>query len=87
MLAAQLLAQEQLHVDAGPILGGLLCILPFLIVGLLGTVFWLWMLIDCLANEPSGNDKILWTVVILLTHLLGAILYYFIRRPQRMRGG
>ena len=87
MLAVQLLAQQEVH-GAGTALGGLLCcFLPIFIFGLLGTVFWLWMLIDCLANEPSGNDKILWTIVILLTHVLGAILYYFIRRPQRLRGG
>jgi len=72
-------------VDGGIV--GLLCFLPFLIIGVLGTVFWLWMLIDCLVNEPSGNEKILWAIVILLTHLLGALLYYFIRRPQRTRGG
>lgn len=63
------------------------CALPIFLIGILGTIFWLWMLIDCLSKEPSGNEKILWAVVILFTHLLGALLYYFIRRPQRMRGG
>ena len=53
--------------------------------GILGTIFWIWMLIDCATNESSeGNDKLVWVLIIALTHLLGALLYYFIRRPQRM---
>ena len=63
----------------------LMFMLPFALIGLLGTVFWVWMLVDCLTNESSeGNDKIIWAVVILMTHLLGAALYYFIRRPARI---
>jgi preprotein translocase subunit YajC len=44
------------------------------------------MLADCLINESSqGNAKIIWTLVILLTYFLGALLYLVIRRPQRKR--
>ncbi len=61
------------------------CFLPMFLVLVLGTAFWIWMLVDCLMNEPSeGNDKVIWAVVIVFTHLLGAALYYFIRRPQRI---
>lgn len=64
----------------------LVCMLFSLALGCLTTVFWLWMLVDCLSYEPSdGNDKILWVLVIVLTHVLGAVLYYFIRRPERIR--
>jgi hypothetical protein len=69
------------------LLGGfeLLLVLPFLVLGLLGTVFWIWMLIDCAMNEPSeGNDKLVWILVILFTHLLGALIYFFVRRPNRL---
>lgn len=65
---------------------GLLFFLAALAIGTLGTVFWLWMLIDCATKEPStGNDKLIWMLVILFTHLLGALIYYFARRPQRMQ--
>jgi len=65
---------------------GLLFFLTALAIGTLGTVFWLWMLIDCATKEPStGNDKLIWMLVILFTHLLGAMIYYFARRPQRMQ--
>lgn len=63
-----------------------------LLVGLFGfavlalsTVFWIWMLIDCATKEPSAsNDKIVWVIIILLTHWIGAAIYYFVRRPKRI---
>jgi hypothetical protein len=73
--------------DAGFTFAGMgcFCFLPFFLIAVLGTVFWIWMLVDCLMNEPSqGNEKVIWAIVILLTHLLGAALYYFIRRPKRI---
>ena len=46
--------------------------------------FWVWMLLDCLQHEPrEGNDKVAWTIVIVVLQLFGAILYFFVRRPQR----
>ena len=69
-------------------LGGLE-ILLFLGVGLMGvvgTVLWIWMLIDCATKEPSaGNDKIVWILVIALTHWIGALIYFLVRRPERKR--
>lgn len=54
-------------------------------VVILSAAFWIWMLIDCLTKEPSqGNDKLVWFLVIFLGNLLGAEIYYFIRRPERM---
>ena len=50
-----------------------------------GTVLWIWMIIDCATNEPSeGNDKVIWILIILLTHLIGALIYFLVRRPQRI---
>jgi hypothetical protein len=64
----------------------LLILLPVFFIGILGTVFWIWMLIDCASNESSqGNDKVVWILVIALTHFLGAAIYFLVRRPQRMR--
>lgn len=48
-------------------------------------IFWIWMLVDCATKEPSeGNDKIVWILIILLTNLLGAIIYFVARRPKRL---
>ncbi len=55
-------------------------------VSILGTAFWIWMLIDCATNEPSeGNDKLIWILVILFTHGFGALIYFLARRPTRKR--
>ena len=54
------------------------------VFGLGGTIFWIWMLVDCATKEPStGNDKVVWILVIALTHWIGALIYFFVRRPQR----
>ena len=55
-------------------------------IAVLGTIFWIWMLIDCLTKEPSeGNDKLAWVLVILFAPLIGALIYYFVRRPERIK--
>ena len=73
------------------LLGGLEFIILFLImlpVCLAAFAFWVWMLVDCAMKEPSqGNDKIVWVLVILFTHFIGAALYFFIRRPKRIAQG
>lgn len=43
--------------------------LLILIVGLVGGSLWVWMIIDCATHEPSGMDKIVWILVILLGKL------------------
>jgi hypothetical protein len=52
-------------------------------VGLTMFIFWVRMLIDCAKNEPEGNDKLVWIIVIVFTGIIGAFIYYFVRRPQR----
>jgi hypothetical protein len=59
-----------------------------LAVGLfiIASVFWVWMLIDCLANPRLLTvEKVVWFCVIFFLHLLGAVLYYFAGRSgQRL---
>ena len=64
----------------------LLLILPFVI---LGFVFWLWMLIDCLKRPDDkfaiggNNAKLIWVLVIIFTGFIGALIYYFIIKIKR----
>jgi prolipoprotein diacylglyceryltransferase len=52
---------------------------------LLGCAFWIWMIVDCATKEPNdGNDKLVWIVIIVFTQIIGALIYYFVRRPQRI---
>jgi hypothetical protein len=54
-------------------------------ISLLLIVFWAWVLVDCIKNEPAGTaDKYIWLAVIVLAPVFGAALYVFIRRPQRI---
>jgi hypothetical protein len=63
----------------------LVFILAAVVIGVLGIIFWIWMLVDCALNEPSeGNDKIVWIIIIVFAQLIGAIIYFFARRPKRM---
>jgi hypothetical protein len=71
-------------------------LLPFLLAVFVGLsiltlvilifVFWIKTLIEVLTMEPStGNDKIVWLLVVIFFHLIGAVLYHFIRRPERIK--
>jgi Phospholipase_D-nuclease N-terminal len=64
----------------------LLCLFgTIFIIGILGSIFWIWMLIDCLTKEPDeGNSKLAWALTILFLHFIGASIYYFVRRPERL---
>jgi len=65
---------------------GILCVLPMVLLGVLGTIFWVWMLVECLTKESSeGNDKLIWALVIVLTNVVGAAIYYVARRPTRIK--
>jgi len=55
-----------------------------LLVSLVFFIIPIIALIDILRNDFEGNNKIIRVIVILLTWLLGAILYYFIGRQQKI---
>jgi cytochrome c oxidase assembly factor CtaG len=62
-------------------------ILHLLIAALVlgASVFWVLMIIECATKEPTGgNDKLIWILIIIFTHWFGALIYYFVRRPQRI---
>tara|TARA_R110000850_G_scaffold250386_4_gene375393 strand:- start:5167 stop:5391 length:225 start_codon:yes stop_codon:yes gene_type:complete len=62
-----------------------LLILGIVALVIFQVVMWIWMLVDCLQNEPStGNDKVIWVLLMVFLGILGSLLYYFIRRPQRI---
>ncbi|BBD60392.1 putative TPR domain protein [Nostoc sp. HK-01] len=50
------------------------------IVGLLMTGFWLFMLYDCIRNEPKQR---LWLWILILVNFPGAIAYFFTRWISR----
>ncbi|NPE29409.1 PLDc_N domain-containing protein [Methanococcoides sp. SA1] len=61
-----------------------LLFLLFVGIAIGSTIFWVWMLIDCVMNEPSqGNDKLIWVIIIVFTQLIGALIYFIFRRQKR----
>lgn len=48
--------------------------------------FWIWMIVDCVNNEPPGNDKFVWLLIVILLNWIGALVYLFARRKPRRRG-
>lgn len=66
-------------------------LLYFLLLGRNGlmtiaAIFWVWVIYDCITKEPSeGNDKLAWLLVILLLPVIGALIYYIVRRPERVK--
>ena len=62
----------------------LLFLLAVAVIGVGGTVFWIIMLIQCATKEAdTGNTKVGWIIIIAVTNVIGAAIYYFVRRPQR----
>jgi hypothetical protein len=53
------------------------------LIGLVASIFWIWMLVDALLYEPTPMEKLLWFLVIFFLYLIGALIYFFVRRRQR----
>jgi hypothetical protein len=69
--------------DVGAAIGGIL----FLALLLTASLFWIWALIDVLRTKDDSQfrrgSRLVWAVVIALTHLPGALIYWFVGRPGR----
>lgn len=43
-------------------------------------------LVDILKNDFTGNNKIVWLLVVLLANFPGAVLYFLMGRQQKIGG-
>jgi accessory gene regulator protein AgrB len=59
-------------------------LIPFLwiIVAIAFFIFWILMLVDAIKHTPE-KTKLVWVVVIIFTHVIGALIYYFIEKRPR----
>ena len=58
---------------------GLSLLLLIVIIILLASIFWLWMLVDAAMNPRlSDTEKIVWVLIVLFTHFVGAVVYFFV---------
>lgn len=73
--------------SGGGIMAGLgLLWLALVVIGILTTLFWIWMLVDCLTSDLPSTEKLIWALVIIFLHVLGALIYYFAARPGHGQG-
>jgi cytochrome c oxidase assembly factor CtaG len=62
---------------------GLLLSLFSLALVVLAFIFWIWMLVDCIKNERlDSTQRIVWVLVIVFLHALGALIYYLAGRDR-----
>lgn len=63
-----------------------LVFLTVLAVGVAGTVLWVLALVDLLRRPAwqwaaAGQNQVVWVLVVLLGHVIGAIVYWLAARP------
>jgi sterol desaturase/sphingolipid hydroxylase (fatty acid hydroxylase superfamily) len=80
--AAQPSVQGESAMEGLFAVGGIVLVI-FLVLAIATSIFWIWMLIDALTNEPTTEQKLLWFLVIFFLHFLGALIYFFVRRSSR----
>ena len=62
---------------------GVLALLVAAAIGLACFAFWIWMLIHAITNKGLDNtERIIWVLVVLFLHVLGALIYFFVGRPK-----
>lgn len=67
-------------------IGAGFAILLWLFLALIGVflfIFWILMLVNAITNSRlSGTEKIVWVLVIIFLHFLGALIYFFAGRKR-----
>ena len=57
------------------LVGGVIAVAAF--------AFWIWMLIHAITNKGLTDvEKIVWVLVVLFLHFIGALIYFFVGRPK-----
>lgn len=47
---------------------------------------WIWMIVEVATKEPAQDpDRLMWLLIVILLGWIGAAVYYFVRRPTRIR--
>lgn len=59
-------------------------ILCFILGAITFVIIWLYALTDILKSKFSGNNKIIWFLLIIFLPPLGVILYFLIGRDQKL---
>lgn len=56
-----------------------------MLVGALGIIFWIWTLIDCVANKRlTETQRVIWVLVIFFAGIIGSLVYFFAGRAPKV---
>lgn len=45
---------------------------------------WIWALVDIVRSKFAGSEKLIWLLVVIFTHMLGVIIYYFVGTRHKL---
>ena len=48
-------------------------------LGVLGLLFWIWMIYECARREPASAEKVLWLILVVVAPVVGSLIYFFLR--------
>jgi hypothetical protein len=49
-------------------------------------IFWILMIVDCATRKFKDDiEKVVWILLLIFLHLLGAIIYYFVVKRSNKR--
>ena len=66
----------------------LLILLVFVVLAILPTIFWIAEIVDVLRRDfYEPNNKVVWVLVVILLHFVGAAIYYFVGKSQGVLPG
>ena len=52
---------------------------------LIGFLFWIWMIYECMTREPNSTEKIMWLLLVVFAPVVGSLIY-FLLRVVKIRG-
>jgi phospholipase D-like protein len=81
-----LLAQQSSGAGQSVLFAGGAVVTIVIGIFILASIFWIWMLIDCLVSSLPPLEKLVWLVIIFFLHLIGAIIYFIVGRPKARAG-
>lgn len=56
-----------------------------LLLGLLLFVLPVIALVDIIRNEFTGNNKLIWVLIVIFFNILGSILYFIMGKNQKIK--
>lgn len=63
---------------------GLLFGLIIFALSIIGFIFWILMLVDCIKRKfKEETEKIIWILVLVFTGVIGALIYYFVVKKKK----